>query len=75
MAVQRKRKIRAIRTQSVANEFTLAERRELRRRYKEAHEHPRLIADLRALPNPFAADSEDEGNGQVERYSRKSTSR
>jgi len=63
LAIQRKHKIRAIHPLPVEYEFTPAERRELRRRYKEAHERPRLIADLRALPNPFIDDPEDEEIG------------
>ncbi|HVU13371.1 MAG TPA: hypothetical protein VHD90_18965 [Phototrophicaceae bacterium] len=61
MAVQRKHKIRAIRPLPVEYEMTPAERRELRRRYKQSHEHPRTLDELLALPNPFNFDGiEDE---------------
>jgi hypothetical protein len=63
MALGHKHKIRAIRPLPVEYEMTPAERRELRRRYREAHEKPRLIAELRALPNAFTDDSEDEEFG------------
>ncbi|MEO8397081.1 MAG: hypothetical protein ABI700_29070 [Chloroflexota bacterium] len=64
MAMQRKHKIRAIRLRPVEDEMTPAERRELRRRYKEAHEHPLTAQQLRDMPDLFSLDNiEDEESG------------